>query len=249
MIDVDTEYRMQEMASDASLAPMTSLRCDSIYHDCTDGILVTKKPTRIRLCSQPDDGFPEEECLPSLILFDALDGQVHPGEEDNRNLLYHEYAQIRLDGQVTQRNTRKAEARVLDQESDLEPAGFGEPERGQRYKVEPIRYKDHALVNITDEKRTLQVILALPDASRFVYIAFSGEHCDLHNIRVENDIEEIGPDDIPRIAEEISFIKGCPEGDLPNVQVDSWRADASAGMRIGDGMTLSFHTMSLPTAG
>ncbi len=247
-IDIDTEYRMQEMISGSNLTPTTSVRCDSIYHDCTEGIVVTKKPTRISLCSQPDDGFSAEECLPSLILFDALDGQVHPGEEDNRNLLYFEYAQIRLDGHVTARNTRNTEVRVLDQESDLEPAGFGEPERGQRYKVEAARYKDHAVVRISDEKRTLQVILALPDTSRFVYIALSGEHCELHNIRIENDAVEIGPDDIPRIAEEISFIKDCPEGDVPNVQVDSWRTDASEGILIGDGMTLSFHTMSLPTA-
>lgn len=248
MIDIDTEYRMQEMISGSNLTPTTSVRCDSIYHDCTEGIVVTKKPTRISLCSQPDNGFSAEECLPSLILFDALDGQVHPGEEDNRNLLYFEYAQIRLDGHVTARNTRNTEVRVLDQESDLEPAGFGEPERGQRYKVEAARYKDHAVVRISDEKRTLQVILALPDTSRFVYIALSGEHCELHNIRIENDAVEIGPDDIPRIAEEISFIKDCPEGDVPNVQVDSWRTDASEGILIGDGMTLSFHTMSLPTA-
>ena len=248
MIDIDTEYRMQEMISGSNLTPTTSVRCDSIYHDCTEGIVVTKKPTRISLCSQPDDGFSAEECLPSLILFDALDGQVHPGEEDNRNLLYFEYAQIRLDGHVTARNTRNTEVRVLYQESDLEPAGFGEPEHGQRYKVEAARYKDHAVVRISDEKRTLQVILALPDTSRFVYIALSGEHCELHNIRIENDAVEIGPDDIPRIAEEISFIKACPEGDVPNVQVDSWRTDASEGILIGDGMTLSFHTMSLPTA-
>ena len=248
MIDIDTEYRMQEMISGSNLTPTTSVRCDSIYHDCTEGIDVTKKPTRISLCSQPDDGFSAEECLPSLILFDALDGQVHPGEEDNRNLLYFEYAQIRLDGHVKARNTRNTEVRVLDQESDLEPAGFGEPEHGQRYKVEAARYKDHAVVRISDEKRTLQVILALPDTSRFVYIALSGEHCELHNIRIENDAVEIGPDDIPRIAEEISFIKDCPEGDVPNVQVDSWRTDASEGILIGDGMMLSFHTMSLPTA-
>lgn len=248
MIDVDTEYTMQEMISGARSTTTTSLRCDSIYHDCAEGILITKKTTRIRLCSQPDDGFPAEECLPSLILFDALDGQVHPGEEDNRNLLYFEYAQIRLDGHVTARNTRNTEVRVLDQESDLERAGFGEPERGQRYKVEAARYKDHAVVRISDEDRTLQVVLALPDTSRFVYIALSGEHCDLHNIRIENDVFEIGPDDIPRIAEEISYIKDCPEGDVPNIQVDGWRTAASEGILIGDGMMLSFHTMSLPTA-
>ena len=248
MIDADTDYRMQEPVASAQASSTTALRCDRVYHDCTEGVIVTKKPTRIRLCSHPDDGLRPEGCLPSLIVFDALDGMVHPGEEENRNLLYFEYAQIRLDGQVTQRNTRKAEVRVLDQESDLEPAAFGEPENEQRFKVEAVRYKDHALVRISDEERTLQVILALPDTSRFVYIALTGEHCDLHNIQIENETEEIGADDIPRIAEEISFIKGCPEGDVPNVEVDSWRADASAGIPIDGSLSLSFHAMSLPTA-
>ena len=248
LIDQDTEYRMQETGSGANPSPTTSLRCDGIYHDCTEGVAITRKMASIRLCSQPDDGFPQDKSLPTLIVFDSLDGQVHPGEEKNKDLLYFEYARIRLDGQVTEYNTRKAELRILDRETDLEQAGFGEPERGQRYKVTAARYRDHALVRVSDETRTFEVILALPDASRFVYIAIGGEHCYVHNILVESDGVEIGPDDIPRIAEEISFIKNCPEGDVPNVQVDGWRTDATEGIPVGDGMTLTFHSMSLPTA-
>ncbi|MBQ6232642.1 MAG: HD-GYP domain-containing protein, partial [Clostridia bacterium] len=248
MLDLDTEYRMQETESGANLSPAASLRCDSMYHDCTEGVAITRKSASIRLCSQPDDGFPEDECLPTLIVFDSLDGRVHPGEENNRDLLYFEYARIRLDGQVTERNTRKAEVRLLSQETDLEQAGFGEPENGQRYKVSAARYRDHARIRISDEKRTFEVILALPDTSRFVYIALGGEHCFIHNILVESDGVEIGPDDIPRIAEEISFIKDCPEGDVPNLQVDAWRTDATDGIPIRDGLTLAFHSMSLPTA-
>ena len=248
MIDLDTEYRMQETEAGENLPPTTSLRCDSIYHDCTEGVAVTRKSASIRLCSQPDDGFPEDESLPTLIVFDSLDGRVHPGEENNRDLLYFEYARIRLDGQVTEYNTRKAELRTLDRETDLELAGVGEPEKGQRYKITAARYRDHALILVSDEKRMFEVILALPDASRFVYIALGGERCFIHNIFVESDGIEIGPDDIPRIAEEVSYIKGCPEGDVPNLQVDSWRTDATDGIPIRDGMTLAFHSMSLPTA-
>ena len=248
MIDVDTEYQMQEKSSAAALTPTTSLRCESLYHDCSEGIAVTKKPVRVSLCSQPDEGFPEDESLPSLIVFDSLDGQVHPGEENNKDLLYYEYARIRMDGQVEERNTRKAEVQVLGQESDVEQAGFGEPEREQRYKVEAVHYEDHAMIRLSDEKRSLRIILALPDTSRFVYIALGGEHCYIHNILVENDEAEVSPEAIPRIAEGISFIKGCPQGDVPNIQVDGWRTDAIAGIPIQDGLTLAFHTMSLPTA-
>jgi len=248
MLDMDTEYRMQETEAGANLSPTTSLRCDSIYHDCTEGVAITQKQTSIRLCSQPDEGFPKEESLPTLIVFDSLDGQIHPGEENNKDLLYFEYARIRLDGQVMEVNTRKAELRTLDRETDLEYASFGEPENSQRYKVAAARYRDHAIIRVSDEKRVFEVILALPDTSRFVYIAIGGEHCYVHNILVGSDGTEIGPNDIPRIAEEISFIKGCPEGDVPNLQVDTWRSDATAGIPVLDGMTLSFHSMSLPTA-
>ncbi|MBQ7485985.1 MAG: HD-GYP domain-containing protein [Clostridia bacterium] len=248
MIDLDTEYHMQETISGANLSPTASLRCETLYHDCTDGIAVTKMPVRIRLCSQPDDGYPENESLPTLIVFDSLDGKVHPGEENNKDLLYFEYARIRLDGQVETGGVRKAEVRFCDRETDLERSHFGEPERGQRYKVEAARYRDHAILRISDETRTYDVILALPDSSRFVYISLAGEHCYIHNVLVENDDKEIDADFIPRIAEEISFIKGCPEGDVPNVQVDGWRSDATTGIPIEDCMTISFHTMSLPTA-
>ncbi len=248
LIDLDSEYKMQEMASGAKRAPVTSLRCESIYHDCTEGIPVSKKPTRISLCSQPDDGVSEDESRPTLLVFDSLDGKVHPGEEGNKDLLYFEYARVRLDGQVRECNVRKAEVRIPDRETELWHPEFGETERGQRYAVEAVRNSDHVLLRVSDEERVYEVILALPDTSRFVYLAITGEHCEVHNIRVETDTREAAPESIPRIAEEISFIKNCPQGDVPNIQVDSWRTAATAGIPIRNGMTLTFHTMSLPTA-
>ncbi|MCR5487318.1 MAG: HD domain-containing protein [Lachnospiraceae bacterium] len=248
MIDEDTEYRMQESGSGTGAEPLSSIRCDRLYHDCTKGIAVTDKPSRISLCSQPDDGYPEKESLPSLILFDSLDGEVHPGEEGNKNLLYYEVARIRLDGEVEKGNLRKSETRVYDGESEIEQDWFHEPERGQRYLVEAVRHKDHAMVKISDENRMLQVILALPDTSRFLYVSIGGEHCFVHNIRVDGGEEPIAPEDIPRIAEEISYIKDCPEGDIPNVQVDGWRTESSEGIPIKEGMILTFHARSLPTA-
>jgi hypothetical protein len=57
------------------------------------------------------------------------------------------------------------------------------------------------------------------------------------------------PEDyIPRIAEEISYIRGCPEGDIPNIQVDGWRSAATQGIPVTGDMELRFHTRSLPTA-
>ena len=54
-------------------------------------------------------------------------------------------------------------------------------------------------------------------------------------------------DYIPRIAEEISYIDS-EKGDIPNIQIDSQRSDATIGIPIADGTKITFHTMSLPTA-
>ena len=59
-------------------------------------------------------------------------------------------------------------------------------------------------------------ILALPDTSRFAYIALGGEHCEIHNICVDTAPEETDPESIPRIAEEISFIKDQPRDGSPD---------------------------------
>ena len=52
---------------------------------------------------------------------------------------------------------------------------------------------------------------------------------------------------IKRIAKEISYIN-VPAGDIPNVQVDGYRTASSKGIEISDGMKLTFHAKSLPTA-
>ena len=71
---------------------------------------------------------------------------------------------------------------------------------------------------------------------------------DKHMASAKNPInktdEEISEGFIPRIAEEISYIN-VPAGDIPNVQVDGWRAASSQGIKVTDGMKISFHTMSL----
>ncbi|MBP5464323.1 MAG: hypothetical protein J6Y13_04040 [Treponema sp.] len=39
-----------------------------------------------------------------------------------------------------------------------------------------------------------------------------------------------------------------PDGDVPNVQVDGYRTESTKGIPVRDGITLSFHSKSLPTA-
>ena len=59
--------------------------------------------------------------------------------ENNKDLLYYEYARIRLDGQVTEFNTRKVEVRFSDQETDLESLMLSYAEK-LRVKEEVMKY-------------------------------------------------------------------------------------------------------------
>ena len=58
-----------------------------------------------------------------LILFDALDARIHEEEAKKKDLLYLEYARIRLDGRTECGDARKTETRMLpadDQTADIQ---------------------------------------------------------------------------------------------------------------------------------
>ena len=103
------------------------------------------------------------------------------------------------------------------------------------------------MVTIEGNGQAVEVIIAMPDSTRFLYLGLTGQYCRIADVRIEKSEEEIGEGYIRRIAEEISYIKG-PAGDVPNVQIDTYRSDATEGIPVVNGMKISFHSMSLPTA-
>ncbi len=248
IIDLDIEYRLKESVSGANVSTSDGLRCETLYNGCMDGIGITPKKTTIHLSSRPDYGVMPEDSLPTIIVFDALDGNVHPGEEDNKDLLYFEYALIRMDGKIEEKNIRKSEIRFNENETALDKPGVRDTEYGNRYKIEAVRNRDHVFIRVSNARNMFEVAIALPDTSRYVFLSLSGEKCELHNIKVDTDDEITPADTLPRIAEEISYIKGCPVGDIPNLEVDGPRLSSTDGIPVLDGMTVTFHTMSYPTA-
>ena len=245
MIDLDIEYGMREHKEDSDDAFISRIKCEKIYYECSLGIPVTDKKVLIRLFSKSEGGFPEAESLPTLLLFDALDARVHVDEAKRRDLLYLEYARLRFDGQSTCEGARKLETHVKRREGrSAKPMNTGYTS----YSVEAARVKDHALIRISDDEKTTEFIVALPDSARFSYLSLTGEHCIISNIHVDYENTSVPEDAIPRIAEEISFIRGLPQGDVPNVQVDGWRTSSTEGMKIAGDMKLTFHSKSLPTA-
>ncbi len=248
LIDRDVDYRMREREEATDEAFINWLHCERIYNECSVGFRITETITRIRLYSKPDEGFERAGSLPTLLIFDALDGRVHEDVSQHKELLFVEYGQIRFDGRTKCEEARKIETRVIKDNAWLKETGNDFIVRLTAYEIEAVRHKDHAMIRISDGKKTVQSIIAFPDSTRFAYLSLTGEHCTINSVHVDQDAGTVAEDYIPRIVDEISYIKGCPQGDIPNVQIDTWRSDATQGVPVTDGMEISFHTRSLPTA-
>lgn len=103
-------------------------------------------------------------------------------------------------------------------------------------------------IRISDGTQTIQIIVALPFSGRFSYISLTGERCTLSDMRFTIDEKPIDSSYIPRIVEEVSYIRGCPEGDIPNIQIEGHRAKTTQGIPIANSMRLTFHVQALPNA-
>lgn len=236
---------MKEREEVKALAGKNELRCTEYRHEVSEGILITREITKFHLRSVPDDAAESGRRAPTVILFDSLDGRVHDEPKMIRDLNYFEYAEVWLDGRavLSGARTAKTERRAhAPRAADPSMAAAGDV-----YDVGIVRYRDHLVFDIDDGRQTTRVTLALPDSTRYAYIALTGERCHLMDVSVAKAEGEIDENYIERIAPEISYIDRI-EGDIPNVQVDGFRSAASRGIPITDGLEIRFHTMSLPTA-
>ncbi|MCR5301305.1 MAG: HD-GYP domain-containing protein [Lachnospiraceae bacterium] len=238
LIDIDSEYDMKEREEVSELAGKDELTVEKYRDSVSDGILLTPSVTTISMTVEPDRNIPGRTAAPSLILFDSLDGHYHDDDRNRKELLYFEYGNIWFDGRTETLGARKMVTKEVPPQTDL---------KKNEYRIKAVRRKDHALISIIGSSTAYDYIIALPDNSRFAYIGLTGEFCHISHVRIEKATEEIAADAIPRIAEEISYIN-VPAGDIPNIEMDGYRTSATGGIEITDGMKLTFHTFSLPTA-
>ncbi|MBR5683770.1 MAG: HD domain-containing protein [Ruminococcus sp.] len=246
LIDLDSEYTMKESKEKCTVESIETLVCESYRSTFSDGILITNDVIHIHLCSYMSDERKQEN-IPSFVLFDSLDARMHDDERKRRDLLYNEYAVIRSDGKVIPVDVRNFQ--IKTNETAGASAESKAMLRGEiiGFDIEAMRYKDHVLIRLSNRFRFHEIILALPDSTRFAYLSITGEYCVIEDVDFSKTGETIGEGYIPRIAEEISYIN-VPQGDIPNVQIDGWRSDSSEGIELTDGMKLTFHSVSLPTA-
>ncbi|MBR1722047.1 MAG: HD domain-containing protein [Treponema sp.] len=246
LIDEDTKYLMKERAEVAELAGRNELLCEEYRSSVSEGIHIDKNVTKIHLHVLADQEHFSEKSYPSFILFDSLDARIPSNDSQKVDMNYSEYGTVRFDGLFECKEARKITCDIV--EGGKSRFGRNEfCEAGITYEISAAKFKDHALLQIKDEKHTQRFIIALPDSSRFVYLGLTGEYCKISDVEISKSDEVIDADYIPRIAEEISFIKG-EEGDLPNVQIDGWCENSTKPLLLTDELHFSFHTVSLPTA-
>lgn len=238
LIDLDTNYSMKERNDIQELSGKNELLVEEHREEVSEGIQLSSFVTSINLkvSAGKAAGYAPRA---SLILFDSLDGLFHADERGIKELVYYEYGEIMFGGQFVNAGARKIEAGPCDEKGPALSAG--------EYRIEAVRVKDHARVRIYGADSPREYIIALPDSSRYAYIGLTGEHCLISDVKVDKAAEVTGEDEIPRIAPRISFID-APAGDIPNVQVDGYRTESTKGIPVRDGMTISFHCKSLPTA-
>ena len=246
LIDLDTEYMMKEHEEVTELSGKNVLHCGEYRADKSEGILLTQNITKIHFHFVCDKDNANLDSIPTFVVFDSLDARIHETEDKQKDLLYMEYGTIRFDGSTECGAARDIKLEYLREASDSIDF-LEEYKKGFDYDIEAVRIKDHMMLTIESPFNHLCFIMALPDNSHYCYLGLTGAHCTFSNVEIHKQPDLMPLDYIPRIAPEINYITG-PEGDVPSIQIDDWRSDSTEGILVQERMSISFHTMSLPTA-
>ncbi|MBQ9505349.1 MAG: HD-GYP domain-containing protein [Lachnospiraceae bacterium] len=246
IIDMDSNYNLKEDSEVRQISENSELYFDEYRSMVSEGIHITSKMTSISFRYAQNEDFTDYACVPALILFDSLDRTVHDEAKTIEEYNYLEYGEIWLDGHIITTAARNMVVNIIeDRSGSIDPSG--NEKKRHKYRVQAVRNKDHVLIRVKNPVQTLEVIAALPDSSRYVYLGLTGEHSRISRVKIDVAANDIKEDFIPRIAEELSFINRL-EGDLPNIQIDGYRSASTGAIPIRDGTKIEFHTMSLPSA-
>lgn len=237
MIDEDPGYQMKTENEYVDALLHNEFTCDEYRSTVSYGIRISSDVTVIRFRSEatvsPEEGF----SAPAVILFDSQDRRVHDTVRAVEETRYVEYGELWFDGHTNNTSTRNMKTTISEidtPDNDL-------------YEIESYKCKDHIRVRLRHAGKFVEVVAALQDNSRYAYVGLTGENCHILDIDIINKGPAAEDDGIERIAEEVSYIDRL-ESDVPNVQVDGYRSASTDGIPVHDGLTIDFHTMSLPAA-
>lgn len=240
----NNDFRIVPEAEDELI---TELECKQYRESITKGIEITdfvKNITFFSVKLREDSQFSQ----PSIVLFDSFDRHVHGDEMSISAFRYTEYGELWFDGHSISTNVRNMRVTVTDMEVDQNERKLfklaGKIE--SRFRISACRYEDHLKIILENNGKLVEVIVALPDKTKSAYIGLTGENCIISSINVEETDIQTKENDIERIEDEIDF-KDRLESDVPNVQIDRTRSDATEGVEILEDMRISFHSMTLPS--
>ncbi len=241
LIDNDKDYSLRENVEDIDNRPEEYLSVKEYRSNVTKGILVENTITKISFDWSLDTDSPTGFSAPSIIIFDAYDGRIHEDEKSIDAFGYQEFGEVWFNGHYN--STKAKNMEVTISQKDESSFDFYR----SMYEMTVARCEDHLKITINGTNEIIDVIIALPDTTKYAYISITGEHCEINNITVEKTEEEFTNKEFQRIAAASIFINRL-EDDLPNLQIDRFRSATSDGVLITDGLNCEFHTMSLPSA-
>ncbi len=249
MIDEDTDYKLKYTGGEFENGALKDLDCDKYRSSISNGIPITWNYSRITLNCENKSRTSGKFSMPTLILFESLDGRVHNTEKGIKDNGYEEYGEIWFDGNSICTRARNIETKILidNKVQDKKLIKSLRKLQDNSYEIETGRYNDHVRIRISDGTQVVEAVAALPDNSRYAYVAITGENCKITDIRALETSEMVNEKDIPRIADEISYINRL-ESDLKNIQIEGTRTVTTSSVPVRDGLRLRFHTMSLPSA-
>ena len=247
IMDEDRNYDMKQGDLAYDKEPEKEFDCSKYRSHVSKGILIEETVTGISFeCSEnktSDDDFSS----PSIIVYDSYDGRVHDDPKMIEVFRFIEYCEAWFDGHYVSTAVRDMQVEVTDiGELGIDPAAMSE-NSSNRYEVTAGRFEDHVRIMLIGGGKTFKIILALPDSSKYAYVALTGEHCSIKNIKTERTQNRLCEADIPRIVSPVSYIDKMV-GDVPNIQINRTRSASTEGLAVENGMRLIFHTMSLPSA-
>ena len=240
LLDEDEGYTMKENRTEAVFDSILNYEFNDYKSKVSSGVRITERPLYIKAQFKPlrDGG------QPTLLFYDSADARYYIEDSqiaEERDFV--EFVSMDITGNVYPDYVRKVVHNIKGTDENVKT------QNNKTYTADifMVKQDDHLYVRITTDERTDEMTFALYDASRFIYLAFTGENCIFDILEVDVSSDAVEKDYIARIAEKITYTD-VPAGDIPNVQIDGWKSDHSETVKIDGGMKLSFHTRSLPSS-
>lgn len=234
IIDNDKFYKKKQNQNS------NELYCVGAYNNYYSGFVLNQFKCTIKIKSEKLEKGVDN--LPVFVFFDAVDSRVHTGAQEKSFYDYTEYFSVCINGKYKTGSARKVEIDVKHLKKridDINEVLF--------ITLTAVKQRDHIRFEINDGYTEIKSTIVVSDGSRYAFLGITGKKCYITDITEERSTEMLPNEGFPRIANEINYFKN-PDGDIPNIQIESWRIKSTEGIPVNQNLVLSFHMQSFPYA-